>query len=88
MRLNVKVVPKSSRNRIVGWMGDALKVCVSVPPERGQANAAVQALIAAALDLPEQSVQLIAGAASPRKVFEVAGLDAAEVRQRLERADG
>jgi hypothetical protein len=34
-RLTVKVVPGSSRDGIVGWLGDALKIKVTAPPREG-----------------------------------------------------
>jgi hypothetical protein len=83
VRIAVKVVPKSSRDELAGWIGDALKVRVTAPPERGRANTAVHALLATALGLPTDRLRLVAGATSPRKVFEVDGLDEAEVRRRL-----
>lgn len=83
MRLAVKVVPGARRSRIVGWLDDALKVAVSAPPERGKANEAVAALLGEALDA---EVRLLQGGSSPRKVFEVVGLDDAQVRERLERS--
>src|SRR5947207_8641105 len=49
--LHVKVVPGASRDRIAGKLGDALKVQVSAAAERGKANAAVIAVIAATLGL-------------------------------------
>jgi uncharacterized protein (TIGR00251 family) len=85
--LPVKVVPKSSRNRVAGWMGDALKVCVTAPPEKGKANAAVKALLAEKLGIPKESVCIVAGHASPRKTVEIDGLDDAELRRRLADAD-
>lgn len=83
MRLSVKVVPKSSKNAVVGWMGEALKVCVTAPPEKGKANAAVEAVLAEALGIPKERVRIVAGTASPRKMVEIDGLDEAEVRRRL-----
>ena len=82
-RLSVKVVPKSSRDRVAGFVGAALKVCVTAPPERGKANVAVTRVLARALGVSETSVRLVSGAASPRKTFEIDGLDEAALRSRL-----
>jgi len=83
LKLPVKVVPKSSRDRIVGWVGDALKICVTAPPEKGRANDAVEALLADALGLPKEQVRITAGLSSPRKSVQIDGLDDAEIRRRL-----
>lgn len=82
-RLSLKVRAGGSRNAIVGWLGDALKVAVTAAPERGKANAAVEALLAEALGLPRSAVQVVAGHTQPRKQVEIDGLAADEVRRRL-----
>ena len=83
VKLPVKVVPGASRDGIAGWLGDALKVRVSAPPERGKANAAVEKLVAEALGVPKECARIVAGRTSPRKTIEVSGLSEAEVHQRL-----
>jgi len=83
IRLHVKVIPGSSRDRIDGWLGDTLKVRVAAPPERGKANAAVEALIAGALGIPSAHVRVVSGIASPRKIVEITGLPEDDVRVRL-----
>jgi len=83
VKLHLKVVPKSSADRIAGWMGDALKVCVTAAPERGKANEAVQALLARNLGLKRGQVRVVAGHGAARKVVEIDGLTEAEVRRRL-----
>jgi uncharacterized protein (TIGR00251 family) len=80
----VKVVPGASRDRIVGVLGEALKIAVASPPQRGKANAAVAALLASALGVDRRAVQLLRGATGPRKEFRVAGLTAAQVAQLLQ----
>lgn len=75
MRLHLKVVPKSSRDRIAGWIGDRLKVQVTAAPERGKANEAVVDVLAAALGLPRARVRIVSGETSPLKTVEIDGGD-------------
>jgi uncharacterized protein len=88
-RLRLRVVPGASgRLGIVGRYGDAWKVRVAVPPERGAANRAVLALLAATLDVPTAAVRLVSGRASRDKMVEVAGMGPAEIEARLAAAEG
>lgn len=79
----VKAVPGSSRDRIVGALGDCLKIATSAAPEKGKANAALAAILAKALAVDKRSVEVVAGQTSARKEFRIAGLSAADVRKRL-----
>lgn len=83
MRLELKVSPKASRNAITGFLGEALKVSVTAAPERGKANAAVEALLAETLGLPRAAVRVVAGETSKTKKVEIAGLEPGALRERL-----
>lgn len=82
-RLSLKVVPGSSRTAIAGWMGDTLRIRVSAPPERGKANAAVEALLSKVLGISRGEARIVSGGTSPHKVIEITGLGEAELRCRL-----
>jgi uncharacterized protein YggU (UPF0235/DUF167 family) len=84
-RLSVKVIPKASSTRIIGWLGETLKIAVTAAPEAGRANAAVREVLAAALGVAASSVQCVAGRSSSRKLFEITGLTEAEISRRLNR---
>lgn len=81
--VRVKVVPGARRNRVVGRYGDAIKVQVFAPPEGGKANDAVLALLAEALRVKPNQLQLLKGHTQPRKVIQVTGLEQADVDTRL-----
>jgi len=83
IKLLIKVVPGSSRDCIVGWLGETLKVRVRAPAERGQANAAVEEILAGALGVPKECARIVAGRTSARKVVEISGLSETEIRHRL-----
>lgn len=83
MKLIVKVVPGSSKTQISGWLGDALKVRVTEPPEKGKANLSVRKLLSQALELPMDSVHITSGTSSSRKTVEIQGLNESAVRKRL-----
>ena len=77
--VNLKVVPKSSRDRVVGELAGALKVAVAAAPEHGAANKAVCALLAKALGLRSNQVVIESGHGSPRKIARISGSTRAAV---------
>jgi len=81
--LQLKVSPGASRNAVLGFLGETLKLAVTAAPERGKANEAVEALLAEALDLPKGAVRVVAGHAARSKRVEIAGLETAEIVRRL-----
>ncbi|KPK44260.1 MAG: hypothetical protein AMK72_12235 [Planctomycetes bacterium SM23_25] len=81
--LAVKVVPGASRERVVGPLGDRLKVSVRRPAEKGAANRAVSSLVVRALGLRPGDIEIIRGVSRPEKALFIRGLSAAEVRRRL-----
>ncbi len=80
-RLSLKVVPGSSRDEVVGWLGDSLKVKVKAPPEKGRANEAVVALLADRLGFDPSSIAVVSGHGSPAKVVAINGIDDDAIRQ-------
>jgi len=74
-RLNVKVVPGSSRDQIVGWLGDALKIKVTAPPEKGRANKAVVELLSMKLSVNTDDIEVESGHSSPSKMIAIARMD-------------
>ena len=86
--LAVRLTPRSSADRIDGWATDAagrehLKVRVRAAPVEGEANAALEAVLARALGVPKSAVQVVRGQTARLKQVAVEGLDEATVRARL-----
>ena len=83
VRIAIKAVPGAGRDEIVGPLGDRLKVRVSAPPEGGKANRAICTLLAAALGLKRNRVEIVAGRAHAEKTVEIHGVSAGEAAERL-----
>jgi uncharacterized protein len=82
-RLHLRVIPGSARSGVVGRYGDAWKLRVTAPPERGKANEAALDLLADALRVEPGALRLVAGHRARDKTIEVAGLSADEAERRL-----
>lgn len=85
-RLQLRVQPGARSSGVVGRHGEAWKVRVTAPPERGHATEAVLALVADTLGLARGNVTLVSGGASRDKIVEVAGIPPEETERRLARA--
>jgi uncharacterized protein (TIGR00251 family) len=81
--LAVHVVPRSARTEIVGIHGEALRIRLSAPPAKGAANAALIALVAKTLGVPQRRVEIVSGPTSRRKVLAVSGISREAAERRL-----
>jgi len=82
--LHVRVQPRAARAGIAGWRADGvLSVRVTAAPVDGLANAAVGALLAAALGVRSSAVQIVRGATGRDKYIRVEGLALDDVIRRL-----
>jgi hypothetical protein len=76
-------VPGARTPGLAGRYGEAWKVRVSAPPERGAANKAALELLADLLEVPSGALRLVSGQASRDKIVVVEGLSPAETEARL-----
>ena len=84
VRLRIRAVPGARRDAISGRHGDALRVAVRAPADRGQANAALVEFLSRALGVARRSVGVVAGHTGRDKIGVVEGLDEVVARERLE----
>jgi uncharacterized protein len=85
--VNVRVIPRASKNHIQGVLGDALKVRLQAPPVDGKANDALARFLADTLRLPARNISLLSGETGRNKRILLIGLDEAEARARLNITD-
>ena len=87
VEIDVLVVPRASRSRVVGTLGDRIKVQLAAPPVEGAANAELVELLAEVLAVPRRSIAIVRGEASRRKTVRIEGVDAEAIREQLERIE-
>ncbi|MBY0586427.1 DUF167 domain-containing protein [bacterium] len=82
--LAVKARPGGKENRLRGIHAGMLKVEVTAPPEKGEANDAISRLLACELDLAPSKVQIIRGQTSSKKLILIQGVDPKALTQRFQ----
>ncbi len=74
--IDVRIIPKSSKNEIIG--GDIIKIKVTSPPVDGKANKAVVDLLAKQLKVSKKDIQIISGEKSRNKKIRIYGISRSE----------
>lgn len=83
MKLAIKVIPSSSRDCIVGWLEDTLKIKVKAPADKGKANKAVINVIEKSLLLQKGSVSIESGLTASKKIIAITGYDDTDITAKL-----
>lgn len=81
--LRVVVQPGSGETRSMGRHGNALKLRIAAPPEKGRANDAAVKFLADLFETKAAQIELKSGASSRIKAFLLKGFDAETVERRL-----
>lgn len=88
VEVQVRVVPRSSRDRLAGVLGHRLKLQVTSPPVDGEANRAVLELMAKSAGLPARAASLAAGMTGRSKTVRLECADPGAVAKKLAGAAG
>lgn len=79
----IRVIPRSSQNKLAVDSFDAWKVWVTAPPVDGQANGAVIEVIAKTLGISKSSVVVVSGHTSKSKKVAISGLSWEDAMSKL-----
>ena len=80
----VRVAPRAGRTALDGVVEGALRVRLAAPPVEGAANRVLVEFLANLLGVPKRDVAIVRGERGRQKLVQVRGLDADQVRQRLQ----
>ena len=69
--LNIRVVPRASKDEIVGLYGDALKVRIQAPPVEGKANAYLVKFISKHWKIPRRNIKILSGETGRNKRLKI-----------------
>ena len=74
----VRVLPRSSRNEIVGEAEGVLKIKLTAPPVEGAANKALVEFLSGKLKVAKSRISIVTGQSGRSKVVAVEGLGKAD----------
>lgn len=70
MNIKIRVLPRSSRNEVVGEMADGtLKIKLTAPPVDGKANDALVDLLSKHFATKKDKIKIVAGTTNKNKII-------------------
>ncbi|NGX38620.1 MAG: hypothetical protein K1000chlam2_01795 [Chlamydiae bacterium] len=81
--LSVKVTPRSSKNCIISWDGEELKVRLKALPEKGSANKELIAFLSKELKIPQKQIVIAHGHKGRLKRLEFIDISKEELLKRI-----
>jgi hypothetical protein len=83
--VQVKIIPRSSKNQVAGYDRGCYKIKIAAPPVDGQANQGLIAFLAKKLGIAKSRVKIVSGEKSKQKKIKIDGLTLSEIRTLLEK---
>lgn len=81
--VKVKIVPGSSKNKIVGAYNNALKIAITAPPVEGKANKKCITYLAKFFDVAKLKIEIISGQTSKNKLIKIYDINQKDFLDKL-----
>lgn len=81
--ITVRLQPRASRDEVLGWNQEGVRVLVKAPPADGAANVALIQLLAKTIGVSKAKITLVAGAKVRNKITEIQCLTNRDLKKRL-----
>jgi len=83
--LALSVIPRSSKNQLIGIVGGELKIKITAPPVENAANEAVLDLISNELNISKRNLSVERGKTSRHKMIKIKGGIVQQILETLEK---
>lgn len=81
--IKVKIVPGSSKNKIVGVYNNALKISITAPPVEGKANKECIAYFAKYFNIAKSKIEIISGKTGKNKLTRIYDISQKEFLDKI-----
>jgi len=83
--IKVKIVPGSSKNKIIGAYNDVLKITITAPPVEGKANKKCITYLAKYFNIAKSKIEIISGQTSKNKLIKIYNISQKEFLDKMEK---
>jgi uncharacterized protein (TIGR00251 family) len=80
----VKIIPKSSKNEIIGWFNDTLKIKIKEPPEKQKANKELISFLSKIFKISKSNIKIEKGSTSKIKKITIENLSISSAQKTLD----
>ena len=80
--LNLRIIPRASKDEIAGCLGDALKIRIQAPPVEGKANQYLIKFLSKHWKIPRRNIELLSGETGRNKRIKLID-PSTELRKKL-----
>ncbi|MGB6607203.1 MAG: DUF167 domain-containing protein, partial [Atribacterota bacterium] len=85
VKMKVKIVPGSSKNKIIGAYNNALKISIAAPPVEGKANKKCIAYLAKYFDVAKSKIEIISGQTGKNKLIKIYDISQEEFLDKIKK---
>lgn len=82
--IQVKIVPKSKCNEIIGYENDILKIRIKAAPEKNKANKELIYFLAKKLSIPQSNIIILSGETCRIKKIKIEKITSDEFNKLIE----